>query len=89
MCITEYDEAWTMELFREEGREEGLEEGREEGREEGKNETSVTHIRNLMAQLQVTAEKAMELLGIPAENQGKYALMLKEADSTKTYDAQS
>ena len=35
MCITEYDEARTMALFKEEGREEGLEEGLEKGREEG------------------------------------------------------
>ncbi len=89
MCITEYDEAWTMELFREEGREEGRAEGREEGLEKGKDETSVTHIRNLMARMSLTAEKAMEILGISAEDQHKYALMLKEADSTKTYDAQS
>ena len=33
-CMTEYDEARTMALFKEEGREEGLEKGREEGREE-------------------------------------------------------
>ena len=31
MCITEYNEAETMEQFREEGRKEGREEGREEG----------------------------------------------------------
>ncbi|MCI9560483.1 MAG: hypothetical protein HFG52_14930 [Lachnospiraceae bacterium] len=32
LCITEYNEAETMQMIREEGREEGLEEGREEGR---------------------------------------------------------
>lgn len=31
MCITEYNEAETMEQFREEGREEGRKEGQEEG----------------------------------------------------------
>ena len=31
MLLTEYNEAETMELFREEGREEGLKEGRKEG----------------------------------------------------------
>ena len=35
MCITEYNEAETMQMFKEEGREEGLKEGRKEGREEG------------------------------------------------------
>ena len=34
MCITEYNEAETMELFKEEGREEGRGEGRKEGREQ-------------------------------------------------------
>ena len=29
MCITEYDEEYTMNLFREEGREEGIKEGRD------------------------------------------------------------
>ena len=34
MCLTEYDEAETMELFKQEGREEGLKEGLKEGLEE-------------------------------------------------------
>ena len=37
MCITEYNEAETMKLFKEEGREEGRAEGRAEGRVEGEN----------------------------------------------------
>lgn len=31
MCITEYNEAETMKLFKEEGREEGREEGKQDG----------------------------------------------------------
>ena len=38
MCITEYNEAETMEMFREEGRREGRQEGRREGRQEGRRE---------------------------------------------------
>ena len=42
MCLTEYNEAETMQMFKEEGRAEGrvegLEEGRAEGREEGRKE---------------------------------------------------
>ena len=38
MCITEYDEARTMELFKEEGREEGRAEGRAEGEKKGREE---------------------------------------------------
>ena len=39
MCITEYDEARTMEMFREEGKAEGLAEGRAEGRAEERKNT--------------------------------------------------
>ncbi len=35
MCITEYDEAATMQNFKNEGRKEGREEGIKEGRREG------------------------------------------------------
>ena len=35
MCLTEYNEAETMQMFKEEGREEGRAEGLEEGRAEG------------------------------------------------------
>ncbi len=38
MCITEYNEAETMKMLREEGRKEGREEGRKEGRKEGREE---------------------------------------------------
>lgn len=85
MCLTEYNEARAMELLKEDY----LEEGREEGREEGKNEALAVSIRNLMTKLKMTAEKAMEILDIPPEEHEKYALMLKEFNSTRTYDAQS
>ena len=42
-----------------------------------------------MTKLKMTAEKAMEILDIPPEEHEKYALMLKEINSTRTYDAQS
>ena len=35
MCLTEYTDAETMQMFKEEGREEGFAEGRAEGLEEG------------------------------------------------------
>ncbi|MCI9582196.1 MAG: hypothetical protein HFG46_00690 [Clostridium sp.] len=35
MCITEYNEAETMRMLRQEGLEEGRKEGRKEGRSEG------------------------------------------------------
>ena len=39
MCITEYDEARTMEMFREEGKAEGKAEGLAEGRAEERKNT--------------------------------------------------
>lgn len=62
MLLTEYNEAEAMELFREEGRQEGREEGRQEAR--------LTNLRNLMANLECTAEHAMDLLRIPQEDRG-------------------
>ncbi|MBQ9564616.1 MAG: hypothetical protein IJU98_03410 [Synergistaceae bacterium] len=38
MLLTEYDEAATMEMFREDGRREGRLEGQREGRREGRRE---------------------------------------------------
>ena len=67
MCLTEYDETETMELFREEGREEGRKEGREEGRRED--------ILVLMQKLNITVSEALELLDIPKEKQDLFASM--------------
>lgn len=57
------------------------EEAREEGREEGKDEERLFNIRNAMKKLNLSAEKAMDFMDIPTEDQPKYALMLKETDS--------
>ena len=88
MCITEYDEARTMELFKEEGREEGRKEGRKEGRAEGREETNVSNIRKMMKRLKLSAEAAMDVLEIPNEEQHKYALLLKEAEAAGQYSAE-
>ena len=76
MCITEYDEARTFAEQREEGRAEGRAEGREEGREEGRAEERVLLIRNVMANLKTSADKAMDILGIPAAERSRYLTML-------------
>ena len=68
MCITEYDEVRTMNMFKEEG----IEEGRLEGREEEK----VNNIKNLMETLKFTAHQAMDALRIPESEQPKYLAML-------------
>ncbi len=78
MLLTEYSEKKTMELFKEEGREEGRAEGREEGLAEGREEERLSGIRNVMKKLNLTAEKAMDFMDIPTQEQGKYAVLLKE-----------
>ncbi len=48
----------------------------EEAREEGMEKERVFSIRSLMANLQLTAEKAMDALSIPKEEQARYKAML-------------
>ena len=72
MFITEYDEVKTMNMFKEEGREEGRVEGREEGREEG----NLSAIKNMIRNLKLTAQQAMDALEIPTAEQQRYLKML-------------
>ena len=67
MTLQERDE-----LMREEGRKEGREEGRKEGREEGTEIANLKSIKNLMETLEISAEKAIDLVKIPAEEREKY-----------------
>ena len=82
MLLTEYNEAETMELFRQDGRKEGIKEGKKEGRKEGRkermDETRVESIKNVMEGLKYTAQQAMDLLKIPAADQSKYLAKLKK-----------
>ena len=55
---------------------EGRQEGRAEGREEGRRENAVSNIRNLMKNMKLTAEQAMEALGIDKSEFSKYMTML-------------
>ena len=59
-------------------REEALEEGLEKGREEGEEKATVSNLRTVMKKMKLSAEKAMDFMDIPAEDQPKYALMLRE-----------
>ena len=68
MCITEYDEAWTMEMFKEEGR--------AEGRAEGRDETLKLSIQKLMKTMKMTAQQAMDALEISRDDQQRYLGML-------------
>ena len=65
MLLTEYNEAETMELFREEGREESLFE-------------SLTHV---MESLGCTPERAFDILRVPAEKRDGYLARLQEDQS--------
>ena len=62
MCLTEYNEAETMQMFKEEGREEGRAEGREEGREEGRAEM----IKDMLKRGK-TVEEIVDFCGYPYE----------------------
>ena len=67
-CLTEYDEAETMQMFKEEGRKEGIVEGRKE--------SLVESIKELMKNLKISTEQAMDALGIPEDKRQEILLML-------------
>ena len=54
------------------------EEALEEGMEKGKDEMAVSSLRTIMKKMKLSAEGAMDFMDIPAEDQPKYALMLRE-----------
>ena len=51
---------------------------REEALEEGEEKATVSNLRTVMKKMKLSAEKAMDFMDIPAEDQPKYALMLRE-----------
>ncbi len=59
------------------GMEKGRQEGMKEGRQEGMKEGIVSSIKNLMLNMTMTFEQASAALGIPIEEQPKYAAMIK------------
>ena len=75
MTLQERDERMREE-GRKEGREEGIKEGREEGRKEGTEIATLNSIKNLMETMAISAEKAMDLVKIPAEEREKYLAKL-------------
>lgn len=60
MCLTEYNEAETMQMFKEEGIKEGI----------------LVSVRNLMNNMKCSAEQALELIGVPEEERSVYLKML-------------
>lgn len=77
MCLTEYNEAETMNLFREEGRQEGRQEGRREGRQEGRQESLINSIKNIMETLNLSSQEAMNALKIPDSERSHYLDILQ------------
>ncbi|MDO5295345.1 MAG: hypothetical protein Q4F00_01720 [bacterium] len=61
------------------GRREGRSEGRREGRREGRSEGVLHSLRNLMANMHLNVDEAMNALGIPAEEQQQYIDALARA----------
>ena len=60
----------------EEARAIALEEGKDVGIKEGTEKTRLSSIRNLMKNMKWTAQQAMEALGIPTDEQPKYAALI-------------
>ena len=73
MLLTEYNETETMQLFKEEGR--------AEGRADGIQEEKISNLKTIMKKMKCSAQKAMDFLDISAEDQIKYAPLLKEAEA--------
>lgn len=69
MCLTEYNEAEAMEMFK------------EEGREEGKDNTIVKNIQSLMENLKFTIEQAMDAISVPDNKRSYYRGLIVSAKS--------
>ena len=70
-------ESWKEEMIRI-GRTEGHAEGHAEGRMEGRMEELLENIRAVMANLNLTAEKAMDILNVPQEDRAVYMQKLQQ-----------
>ncbi len=63
----------------EQGIEQGVEQGIEQGIEQGQQETTVSHIKNLMKSMSLTADKAMDLLAVPQDQRTMYAGLVQNS----------
>ena len=62
---------------RKEGRKEGIKEGRKEGIKEGAQQDRAASLRSLITKLKVSAEQAMDLLEVPADERPIYRELLQ------------
>ena len=60
----------------EEGLKQGIEQGIEQGLKQGIEQTSLQNLKNLMKNMNLTAEQAMEILQISASEREKYMKLL-------------
>ena len=56
--------------------EQGIERGIEQGIERGRETERLSSIRRMMSELQLSVEKAMDVLAIPRSEWGRYKAML-------------
>ena len=68
-----WDQERALEVCAEEAREDGIKEGLSQGLENG----LTASIRNVMGSFNVSMEKAMDVLQIPADERAKYAALVK------------
>ena len=76
MLLTEYNEAETMEMFREEAFEEGLEKGLEKGRKEEHINTLLQNIRTLSGTTGWGLERVFSALGVSTEERESVSALL-------------
>ena len=69
MCLTEYNEMETMEMFREEGLQEGLQKGLQKGLQEGLLKGKLLDIQNLIDSTGWDTDQVMDMLKIPPDQQ--------------------
>ncbi len=77
MLLTEWNWDDAKEVWQEEAKEEGRCEGEIIGRRDGEIKMALYAIKNLMDNMDITAEQAMDLLSISKSERERYASLLK------------
>ena len=72
-----WDQERALEVRAEEAREDGIKEGLSQGLSQGLENGLTASIRNVMGSFNVSMEKAMDVLQIPADERAKYAALVK------------
>ncbi len=80
MCLTEYNEMETMEMFREEGLQEGLQKGLQKGLQEGLLKGKLLDIQNLIDSTGWDTDQVMDMLKIPLNQRATLYAGLSKID---------